>query len=109
LIFKQPIGHGAAMSRREAPELCVEIRAISKEAQRYPKRGAGDPQGRRECRALDAPAALRAKMESTQASHHGHTGKHPAFPAQWFYGFLRALLGDRALLPPSQAELPPPT
>ena len=27
--------------------------------------------------------------------------KHPAFPAQWFYGFLRALPGDRALLPPS--------
>ncbi len=20
-------------------------------------------------------------------SHHGHTGNHPAFPAQWFYGF----------------------
>jgi hypothetical protein len=29
--------------------------------------------------------------------------KHPAFPAQWFYGFLRALPGDRALLPPSSA------
>ena len=40
--------------------------------------------GRRECRALDAPAALRAKIKSTQASHHGHTGKHPAVPAQWF-------------------------
>src|ERR1700761_6583840 len=26
---------------------------------------------------------------------------HPAFPAQWFYGFLRALPGDRACLPPS--------
>jgi hypothetical protein len=26
---------------------------------------------------------------------------HPAFPAQWFYGLLRALPGDRALLPPS--------
>src|SRR5882724_8817525 len=29
-------------------------------------------------------------------SHHGHTGNHPAFPAQWFYGLLRALPGDRA-------------
>ena len=29
------------------------------------------------------------------------SGGNPAFPAQWFYGFLRALLGDRALLPPS--------
>src|SRR5882757_10961242 len=25
----------------------------------------------------------------------------PAFPAQWLYGLLRALLGERAFLPPS--------
>src|SRR3977135_1235448 len=30
---------------------------------------------------------------------------HPAFPTQWFYGFLRALPGDRAFLPPSSALL----
>jgi hypothetical protein len=30
--------------------------------------------GRRECRAPVAPVALRAKIKSTQASHHGHTG-----------------------------------
>jgi hypothetical protein len=23
-------------------------------------------------------------VESTRVSHHGHTGKRPAFPAQWF-------------------------
>src|SRR5205807_1185061 len=28
----------------------------------------------------------------------------PAFPTQWFYGLLRALPGERALLPPSLAE-----
>src|SRR6516162_7472953 len=28
----------------------------------------------------------------------------PAFPARWFYGFLRALPGDLALLPPSSAR-----
>src|SRR6266540_1039782 len=28
----------------------------------------------------------------------------PAFPAQWFYGLLRALPGERAFLPPSLAE-----
>src|ERR1700690_2371199 len=39
----------------------------------------------------------------------GSTGIPPAFPAQWFYGFLRALLGDRALLPPSPVKLPSPT
>jgi hypothetical protein len=33
---------------------------------------------------------------------------HPAFPhANGFNGFLRALLGDRALLPPSPAGVPP--
>jgi hypothetical protein len=31
--------------------------------------------------------------------------KHPAFPTQWFYGLLRALPGDRALLPPSPATM----
>ena len=30
--------------------------------------------------------------------------KHPAFPAQWFYGLLRALPGDRAFLSPSPAK-----
>jgi hypothetical protein len=57
--------------------------------------------GRRECRAPDAPAAARGVVVSTRVSHHGHTGKRPAFPAQWFYGLYRALPGDRALLPPS--------
>src|ERR1700693_1807366 len=37
--------------------------------------------------------------------HHGHTGNHPAFPAQWFYGLLRALPGDQACLTPSPARL----
>jgi len=32
------------------------------------------------------------------------TPKQPAFPARWFYGFLRALPGDRAFLPPSLAD-----
>src|SRR5258707_9784067 len=40
-----------------------------------------------------------------ERSHHGHTGNHPAFPAQWFYGLLRALPGDQALLSPSPALL----
>jgi hypothetical protein len=39
-----------------------------------------------------------------ERSHHGHTGNHPAFPAQWFYGVLRALPGDEFVLPPSPAD-----
>jgi hypothetical protein len=30
--------------------------------------------------------------------------RHPAFPARWCYGLLRALPGDRAFLPPSLAR-----
>ena len=82
--------HTSAISRRETPELC-RIRSPRK-------------QGRRECRTLGASAAACALVESTRVSHHGHTGKHPAFPAQWFYGFLRALPGDRACLPPSPTD-----
>src|SRR6478672_5843848 len=33
------------------------------------------------------------------------TPERPAFPAQWFYGLLRALPGDHAFLTPSPALL----
>ncbi len=29
-------------------------------------------------------------MEAHKHSHHGHAGNQPTFPAQWFYGLLRA-------------------
>src|SRR5258706_13881161 len=45
------------------------------------------------------------KKQTHEHSHHGHTGNHPAFPAQWFYGLLRALPGDQACLTPSPALL----
>jgi hypothetical protein len=60
--------------------------------------------GRRECRALDAPAAACVDVESTRVSHHGHTGITRHSPRNGFNGFLRALPGDRACLPPSPAD-----
>jgi len=33
------------------------------------------------------------------------SGSIPAFPAQWLYGLLRALPGERLFLPPSPALL----
>jgi hypothetical protein len=36
-------------------------------------------------------------QKSTRSSHR-LTGFNPAFPAQWFYGFLRDLLGDRLVV-----------
>jgi hypothetical protein len=44
-------------------------------------------------------------VESTRVSHHGHTGNTRHSPRNGFNGFLRALPGDRALLPPSPAAL----
>ena len=38
---------------------------------------------------------------STRVSHHGHTGNTRHSPRNGFNGFLRALPGDRAFLPPS--------
>ena len=40
-------------------------------------------------------------VESTRVSHHGHTGNTRHSPRSGFNGFLRALPGDRACLPPS--------
>jgi hypothetical protein len=65
-------------------------------------KGAGLPQeGSRECRTLGASAAACAVVESTRVSHHGHAGNVRHSPRNGFNGFLRALPGDRALLPPS--------
>jgi hypothetical protein len=41
---------------------------------------------------------------NTRVSHHGHTGNTRHSPRNGFNGFLRALLGDRACLPPSSAD-----
>src|SRR6201746_2621924 len=47
---------------------------------------------------------LACKMDKKRTRAYRFSGGNPAFPAQWFYGLLRALLGDRALLPPSTAK-----
>src|SRR5205085_4858946 len=51
--------------------------------------------GRRECRALGAPAASRATKKAHEHSHHGHAGITRAFPAQWFtaYSVLSPVTG----------------
>src|ERR1700684_4534024 len=44
--------------------------------------------GRRECRALDAPAAWGEKKIPTSGSPLRVHRKHPAFPAQWFTAYF---------------------
>src|SRR5712672_1931195 len=75
------------------PELCVNLAPLGK------TRAQGMPDA--QCtRSLGAE-----RKKAPERSHHGHTGNHPAFPAQWFYGLLRALPGDQACLTPSSALL----
>jgi hypothetical protein len=62
--------------------------------------------GRRECRALDAPAASRAEKgrKHTSSRHYGHTGFTRHSPRNGFNKLLRALPGDQDLLTPSSAD-----
>jgi hypothetical protein len=60
-------------------------------------------------RAQGMPGAWCARSRAwcvvnTRVSHHGHTGNTRHSPRNGFNGFLRALPGDRALLPPSPAD-----
>src|SRR5258707_14097930 len=65
---------------------------------------AQENRGRGECRVPVAPAASCAKVESTRVVT-TVAPEHPGIPARnGFNGFLRALPGDRACLPPSSAD-----
>src|SRR5881397_3578575 len=54
----------------------------------------------------NAGCALHPRSRVPKIAHLAHTsiqgsGSTPTSPAQWLYGLLRALLGERACLPPS--------
>jgi hypothetical protein len=84
-------GRTYAFPRHDLPELCQ----VSPPKQR----------GRRECRVRDAPAASRANEKSTRASTLQVTSVSSGIPrANGFNGFLHALPGDRAFLPPSLVD-----
>jgi hypothetical protein len=82
------------------PFPCVRIPA-AQSARVMPATPALPQRGRRECRAPGAPAAACAgvEVESTRVSQ--VTPRTPGIPHAMVYGLLRALPGDRALLPPS--------
>src|SRR5882672_10652057 len=61
--------------------------------------------GRKESRVRAAPAVSCAKCTKKRTRAYRFSGGNPAFPAQWFYGLLRALPGDQACLTPSSALL----
>jgi hypothetical protein len=84
--------HTSAFPRGDAPGACMNFRPMKN-------------RGRREYRALDAPAASRAKKtKHTSVVTTGSPGT-PGIPCAMVYGLLRALPGDRAFLSPSLAEI----
>jgi hypothetical protein len=83
--------HNFAISRLDMPELCKNHPPTSERAQGMP--GARSARSRAWC------------VVNTRVSHHGHAGNTRHSPRNGFNGFLRALPGDRACLPPSSAEL----
>src|SRR6476660_10321971 len=69
--------------------------------------GSGRPEkirGRRECRALNAPAASCVKKQTHELVT-TVTPERPGIPRAMVYGLLRALPGDHACLTPSPALL----
>ena len=86
--FEFGCGHTFTFSRHIVPELCVSCR---------PQKCRGRREGR-------VPAGTRGPLcaNAVEADAQQHTGeaKHPAFPAQWFYGLCRALPGERCTIAP---------
>jgi hypothetical protein len=80
--------HIFAFPRRNAPEVCVKFHALESE-------GAG------KAGCTPHPRSRVQKMCKKRTRAYRFSGGNPAFPAQWFYGLLRALPGDRACLTPS--------
>ena len=78
-----------SISRRDAPELCVDCHP--------PKR----TRGRRESRMRAAPAVSCARMHKKTHTSIQVQRRQSGLPCAIGYGLFRALLGDRAFLPPS--------
>src|ERR1700676_3520190 len=83
--------HAFATSPRHAPELLHKSLA---------------QRGRGECRMPNAPAASCALLLVERTRVTTSTPESPGIPARnGFNGFLRALPGDRACLPPSPTDM----
>src|SRR5712691_9327752 len=86
-----PIPQTTSSSRREAPEALLYL---------SPKEGVGNAG----CPWHPRPRVYFVVVERTRVTT--STPESPGVPARnGFNGFLRALLGDRALLPPSSADM----
>ena len=89
-VARAPRNDGCASNRLLAARCARVVRQLCPSKDR----------GRRESRVLAAPAASRAEKKHTSVVATG-SPKHSGLPCARVYGIFRALLGDRALLPPS--------
>ncbi len=87
--FQTARGYASAFSRRDAPEVFHQLRPPWK------RRAQGKPDADR----------TRGRAHKSARVDHRFNRIAPAFPARMGYGLLRALLGDRAFLPPSPCGL----
>jgi hypothetical protein len=84
--------HTSAFSPRNPREFCLDVASPGEQ------RAQGMP-------GAQCARSLACKMKKAhEHSHHGHTENTRHSPRNGFNGFLRALPGDRACLPPSPAE-----
>jgi hypothetical protein len=93
--FKQPVWPAATPSRSR--RACARVLATTSPSLK--SEGAGNAG-----RSLRPQPCVRNE-KAHKHSHHGHTGITRHSPRNGFNGFLRALLGDRAFLPPSPAKV----
>jgi hypothetical protein len=91
-------GHGVldARLRGHDDRICVDVLA-TRSARVVQVKPPSSQRGRREGRELAAPM-VRVQQKSTRQNHRC-SRDHPALPAQWLYGVLRALPGDRLYCP----------
>ena len=75
-------GYDFAISRHGSPEVCIFVCSLSI------TEGAGK---------TGCSLHLRSRVQSARKTHTSIQvqRRHPAFPAQWLYGLLRALPGER--------------
>ena len=83
------------ISRRDAPELCVDGHPLK-------------TRGRRESRVRAAPAVSCAQMQKKRTRAYRFSGGNPAFPAQWFtaYSVLSSVTGLSCHRRPREVLLP---
>ena len=82
---------------RSARDTCLG-RVLAAVCPSFAIRWPSPKRGRRECRVRAAPAVSCAKMRIGAHEHTGAAVNTPTSPAQWLYGLLRALPGERILV-----------